>query len=155
MIQQASTSLLAQQATQIQHPYGTILQLIPTILIQPRWIQPSITLLYSHDTASYYAPILLLILQAIMLPYYHWYLIQQPNILIYTIDSASFPIILWHLDTTPNTATLMIRYSDILCYYILIDILLIPQWPYYTPIDTANQYINILQFWYSNTNPLR
>ena len=78
----------------------------------PLWIQQSITSPYSYDTASYYVPILLLILQAIMLLYYHWYLIQQPSLfIIYNIDSTSSPIILWYFDTKPNTATLMIWYS--------------------------------------------
>ena len=129
---------MTQQAIRIQQSYVTILQLIQTILI----LYPSgynnllrhhgyNNLLRHHipiDTASYYVPILLLILQAIMLLYYHWYLIQQPSLLIYTIDSASFPIILWYFDTKPNTATLRIWYSDMFLLIQQYSLLLYSDW---------------------------
>ena len=98
--QYAKILLLTQQATRIQQSYVTILQLIQTILI----LYPSgyNNLLRYHipiDTASYYVPIPLLILQAIMLLYYHWYLIQQPSLLIYNHWFSKLPynlMILWY-----------------------------------------------------------
>ena len=98
--QYAKILLLTQQVTRIQQSYVTILQLIQTILI----LHPSgyNNLLRYHipiDTASYYVPILLLILQAIMLLYYHWYLIPQPSLLIYNHWSNKLPynlMILWY-----------------------------------------------------------
>ena len=127
--QYANILLLTQQAIRIQQSYVTILQLIQNILIL--YSSGYNNLLRYHipiDTASYYVPILLLILQAIMLLYYHWYLIQQPSLLIYTIDSASFPIILWYFDTKPNTATLMIWYSDMFLLIQQYSLLLYSDW---------------------------
>ena len=70
----------------------------------PLWIQQSIT-------ASYYVPKLPLILQAIMLPHYHWYLIQQSSLLPYNHWFSKLPYKLTipnliHYYTIIDTATL-------------------------------------------------
>ena len=98
--QYANILLLTQQAIRIQQSYVTILQLVQNILIlYPSGYNNLLRYHISFDTASYYVPILLLKLQAIMLLYYHWYLIQQPSLLLYHHWFSKLPynlMILWY-----------------------------------------------------------
>ena len=120
MLQQASKSPFSYCHNHKLQGYNN-LKLLYSNWYKPFWYYtPLDTTIYtlpgSYDTASYYITIL------------PWYLIQQPNLLIYTIDSASFLIILWFIDTKPNTATLMIWYSDMFLLIRQYSLLLYSDW---------------------------
>ena len=114
-----------------------------------------ILLPYFYDAAIYYATILLLLQQAITLPYSYWY---SKLLCYYTPTDTTILRYYTPIDTASNYVTipLLIQQSITLLY---------PYWyskllRYYTPIDTASYYVTILlliqqsnellfSYWYS------